>query len=320
MRQIKNFSYSKTFYILVSLLFALILFFNANSIQLKNSGKSTQNMQTYSVTLQDVPIQVKYDSDKYFISGFDNLATVYLSSYNQVRLDAEKSKDTRSFTLIADLSNAKEGTMDVPVRIQELASGVNGQVDPSSITITIEKKSSKTFPITTRVDEKLIPDGYKLSSVSIDKDKATIISGADIISKIDHVQASVPSDVILDDNYKGKVTLQAVDKAGKILPATIKPESVNIDVKIKKPEKEVPLVGKITGEVDGKFSGFNFDIETKNVTMSGDPTYLNAISQISLPIDVTDVTKEKTIEIPVSADNVLVEPSVVKVKVTPIKK
>ncbi|WEV45570.1 CdaR family protein [Streptococcaceae bacterium ESL0687] len=319
MKRLKKMSYNKNFYVLVSLLFALILFFNASSIQLKNSGKNLTNMRTYSVTLQDVPIQVKYDSDKYFISGFDNLATVYLTSYNQVRLDAEKSKDTRTFTLVADLTNVTEGTMDVPIKIQELASGVNGQVDPNSVTITIEKKASKTFPVTAKVDEKLIPDGYKLVSTELDKSQVTVTSGADTLAKIDKVVAAVPSDTILSESYKDKVTLQAVDKDGKILAATIKPDTATLSVNIKKPSKQVPITGKITGTIEKPFTGFTFEIDEKNATISGDYEYLNSINQIPVSIDVSGITKEKTIEIPLTMDNVSITPTKVNVKVTPIK-
>ncbi|WEV61084.1 CdaR family protein [Streptococcaceae bacterium ESL0729] len=319
MKRLKKMSYNKSFYVLVSLLFALILFFNASSIQLKNNGKNLTNMRTYSVTLQDVPIQVKYDADKYFISGFDNLATVYLTSYNQVRLDAEKSKDTRSFILVADLTNAAEGTLDVPIKIQELASGVNGQVDPGSVAITIEKKASKSFPVTAKIDEKLIPDGYKIASTEIDKSQVTVTSGADTLAKVDKVVAAVPSDTILSENYKDKVVLQAIDKSGKTLPATIKPDSVNLSVNIKKPSKQVPVVGKIVGSFEKPITGFTFEIMEKNATISGDSDYLNTITQIPISIDITGITKEKTLEIPLSMDNVSIIPEKVNVKVTPIK-
>lgn len=62
------------------------------------------------------------------------------------------------------------------------------------------------------------------------------------------MQAILPSDVILDNNYSGKVYLQAIDKAGKVLPAKLSPTSVNMKVDVELPHKDVPIVGKITGK------------------------------------------------------------------------
>jgi YbbR domain-containing protein len=139
----KDFVSSKFIYILVSLFFAIVLFFNANAVLLKNSNDRTNASETYSTTLYDVPIELKYDHDKYFVSGFDGSANVYLTSYNLVRLNAEKSSDTRSFHLVVDLTKVKEGTVEVPVRVVELATGVNAQVDPGNISVTVEKKQKR---------------------------------------------------------------------------------------------------------------------------------------------------------------------------------
>jgi Uncharacterized protein conserved in bacteria len=321
MKKIVNFSYTKTFYVLVSLLFAIILFFTASASDLKNNSRNLDNLESNSISLEDIPIQLKYDSNKYFISGYDNVASVTLTSYNQVKLDGEANPDTRSFTLIADLTkNIKEGTSDIPVRIQGLSSGVTGQVDPSTIAVTVEKKASKTFNIKSKIDEKLLPDGYRISSITMDKDKVNVVSGVDSINKIDHVEAVLPSDVILDSDYKNKVNLQAVDAEGKIVSATIKPDYVNMEVDVKYPEKEVPLAGEITGTIDSKFSGFTYDLSNQTVIISGPKKYLDTVDQVTIPIDVTGVTKDKTLSISTSVDNLTVSPKKVDVKVKPVKK
>ncbi|MGO3297363.1 MAG: CdaR family protein [Pseudolactococcus laudensis] len=316
----KDFVSSKFIYILVSLFFAIVLFFNANAVLLKNSNDRTNASETHSTTLYDVPIELKYDHDKYFVSGFDGSANVYLTSYNLVRLNAEKSSDTRSFHLVVDLTKVKEGTVEVPVRVVELATGVNAQVDPGNISVTVEKKAEKTFDITPVVSLKLLPEGYQQKNVSHDKDTVKVTSGASIITQIDKVQAVLPSDVILDNDYSGKVYLQAIDKSGKVLPAKLSPTSVNMKVAVELPNKHVPIVGKITGKKDNSFTNYNFKLSKDTANISGEQKFIDDVSSITANIDVTNITKETTIKVPLSQDNVTISPNVIDVTVTPVKK
>jgi YbbR domain-containing protein len=316
----KDFFSSKIFYILVSLFFAIVLFFNANAVQLKTSNVRVDSVETHSTTLYDVPVEFKYDNDKYFISGYDGSANVYLTSYNLVRLNAEKETDTRSFHLVADLTHVKEGTVEVPIRVMELAPGVNAQVEPSNISVTVEKNAVKTFDIDPIVSEKLLPEGYSLKNVTIDKTKVKVTSGASTITQIAKVQAVLPSDVILDNDYSGKVYLQAVDKDGKVLSAKLSPAAVMMAVDVELPNKDVPIVGKITGTKASSIKEFTFKLSKEQVNISGEQKYLDEISNITANIDVTNITKETTVKVPLSADNVTTSPNAIDVTVTPVKK
>lgn len=316
----KDIIVSRIIYILISLFFAIILFFNANAVLLKNSNGRGNTSETHSTTIYDMPIDLKYDSNRYFVSGFDGTANVYLTSYNLVRLTAEKSEDTRSFRLVADLTKVKEGTVEVPIRVVELASGVNAQVDPSSISITIEKKATKTFNVTPVVSEKLLPDGYKLKGMATDKKTVEVTSGASIITQIDRVEAYLPSDVILNNDFSGKVYLRAVDKTGKVLPAKITPTSVKMSVDVSLPNKDVPIVGKITGKKSSDFSDYTYKLSKSTVNISGEQKKIDSISNMTANIDVTDITKETTVTVPLSADGVTTSPNEVQVVVTPVKK
>ena len=316
----KDFLSSKVIYILISIFFAIILFFNANAVLLKNSSDRTNTSETHSTTIYDMPIDLKYDNDRYFVSGYDGTANVYLTSYNQVRLTAEKTPDTRSFHLVADLSKAKEGTAEVPIRVVELATGVNAQVDPGNISVTIEKKASKTFDITPVVSEKQLPEGYKLTGISTDKKTVKVTSGASIITQIARVEAVLPSDVMLNNNFSGKVYLRAVDSSGKVLPTKLSPTFVKMQVDVGLPNKTVPVVGQITGKKDSSIKDYAFKLAKDTVTISGEQKYIDNISSITANIDVTDITKETVIKVPLSADNITTSPNQIEVTVTPTKK
>lgn len=105
MRKKIDFLSNKGWLILISFFLALLLFLTAtvnttNKVGTQISGAT----ETYTHTLTNVPIDLKYDNDKYFVSGYSYEAKVYLSSVNRVKLDSEINSDTRQFKVVADLS------------------------------------------------------------------------------------------------------------------------------------------------------------------------------------------------------------------------
>ena len=62
----------------LSIFLALLLFFYATTTNYKNSESSASNTEseTYVHTLSGVPIDIEYDTNKYFISGFSSTVAV----------------------------------------------------------------------------------------------------------------------------------------------------------------------------------------------------------------------------------------------------
>ncbi|MBT1022660.1 hypothetical protein KJW59_20230, partial [Enterococcus faecium] len=81
----------------------------------------------------------------------ENAVTVKLSSANRVQLNAEANEDTRMFRVTADITKLGEGTHEVPLKIQNLSSAVTAKIEPSTITVTVEKKVIKDFDVETLI-------------------------------------------------------------------------------------------------------------------------------------------------------------------------
>lgn len=130
-------------YIITSFLFACILFVYATSINYQNNSNArTTKTETYTNTVLNVPIDIQYDSDQYFISGFSSEVTVFLTGSNRVTLASEMKESTRKFKVTADLTQATEGIIEVPLTIENLPSGLTAVATPQKITVKIGKKSS----------------------------------------------------------------------------------------------------------------------------------------------------------------------------------
>ena len=311
----KKFFNSQFWLVIVSIIFSILLFLTATTSNYTHVGSQVSGAtETFTHTLTNVPIDIKYDSDKYFISGYSYETEVYLTSINRVKLDSEINNDTRSFKVVADLSNLGEGTQTVPLKVTNLPSGVTATASPNNISVTIGKKKTKTFDVQGVIDDNQIAKGYELKKVSTD------ISEVEIIDQIDHVVAKLPENEVLNDNYNGRVALQAVASDGTILASAINPSKARLEVTVKKLTKTVPVIVKMTGKMNDKLSNISYSLSQNQVTITGSQDALNAVNEVVANVDVSNMTKDTNLSVNLTADNVAVEPSVVTVQLTVTKK
>ncbi len=237
----KKFFNSQFWLVIVSIFLSLLLFLAATTSNYTHVGSQVSGAtETYTHTLTNVPIDIKYDSDKYFISGYSYETEVYLTSINRVKLDSEINNDTRSFKVVADLTGLGEGTQTVPLKVMNLPSGVTATASPNNISVTIGKKKTKTFNVQGKVDVSQLAPGFELKKVSTDVSEVEVTSDESIIDQIDHVVANLPENEVLNGNYSGRVALQAVSADGTILASAINPSKARLEVSVKKLTKTVP--------------------------------------------------------------------------------
>lgn len=312
---------SQFWLVIVSIVFSILLFLTAASSNYTRVGTQVSGVtETYTHTLDNVPIDIKYDSDKYFISGYSYETEVYLTSINRVKLDSEINSDTRSFKVVADLTNLGEGTKTVPLRVLDLPSGVTATASPSEISVTIGKKKTKTFAVKGEVANNQLATGYELTKVETDITKVEVTSDESIINQIDHVVAKLPETKVLDGNYNGRVALQAVAADGTILASAINPSKAKLEVKVRKLTKTVPLMVQARGTMSDQVADISYKPSQSQVTISGSQEDLDAVDEVVANVDISTITKDTSVSVNLSANNVTVDPSVVTVQLTVTKK
>ena len=221
-------------YIVSSIFFAAVLFIYATTTNYQNNSSARQTTsETYTNALPSVPIDIKYNSEKYFISGFASEVSVVLTGSNRVTLASEMQESTRKFKVVADLTKATDGPREVPLAIKNLPSGLTATVTPAKITVKIGKKASKTFEVKTTISSAQLADGLTVDRVSIADNKVTVTSDEDTLEKVDHVEAALPTSEKISNNYTGTVPLQAVDASGTVLPRVITPYETTIKITVK---------------------------------------------------------------------------------------
>lgn len=301
----------------VALLFSIILYFNANGQTIQNTLSGNES---YSQTASDVSIQLLYDTDKYYIHGYENTTTVKLASANRIQLMAEANEDTRTFRVTADLAHLGEGTHEVPLKIKNLSSAVTAKLQPETITVTIEKKVTKDFEVKAILPTETTPSGYNLTETTVDPTKVTITTGDKTLAEIHQVVAKVNPSMITDDGVNSNVSVQALNSAGEPLSIVSDPVQVNVTSDAIKPKKTVNLYGIQQGTKGEGIKNYNFKFSELEAEVTGTTEQLAQIGDsIAVPIDISGITHRttRTIQIPIE-QGMSVSPKSVKVEITPV--
>lgn len=216
----------------LSIFLALLLFFYATTTNYKNSESSASNneSETYIHTLSGVPIDIEYDTNKYFISGFSSTVAVELRGSNRVLLQRESDESTRTFQVIADLRELTDGTQTVTLQLANLPPGVSATLAPDAITVKIGKKVSQSLAVEGVIYSNQLASGYSVSKITVDVSSVKVTTDEETMAKIDHVEAVVVDISNLDSNYSGTAKLQAVDSDGNALPVVLSETEANIQV------------------------------------------------------------------------------------------
>ena len=216
----------------LSIFIALLLFFYATTTNYKNSESSASNneSETYVHTLSGVPIDIEYDMNKYFISGFSSTVAVELRGSNRVLLQRESDESTRTFQVIADLRELTDGTQTVTLQLANLPPGVSATLAPDAITVKIGKKVSQSLAVEGVIYSNQLASGYSVSKVTVDVSSVKVTTDEETMAKIDHVEAVAVDISNLDSNYSGTAKLQAVDNDGNALPVVLSETEANIQV------------------------------------------------------------------------------------------
>ena len=219
-------------HLILSIFLALLLFFYATTTNYKNSESSASNneSETYVHTLSGVPIDIEYDTNKYFISGFSSTVDVELRGSNRVLLQRESDESTRTFQVIADLRELTDGTQTVTLQLANLPPGVSATLAPDAITVKIGKKVSQSLAVEGVIYSNQLASGYSVSKVTVDVSSVKVTTDEETMAKIDHVEAVAVDISNLDSNYSGTAKLQAVDSDGNALPVVLSETEANIQV------------------------------------------------------------------------------------------
>ncbi|OTN76264.1 hypothetical protein A5886_001341 [Enterococcus sp. 8G7_MSG3316] len=305
------------FYGILALFFSLVLFFIASgsSLQVDLSG----SVNAYQEEIDAVPIQTIYDTNDYFIQGFETTVNVTLSSRNRVQLNAEKNEETRSFRVVADLSDLDVGTHEVPLEIQNISSSVSAEIEPKTVTVTIEKKVTKTYTVEPVVSTEDDSSGYAIESMVAAPQEVTITTGEQTAADIDRVVAVIDPDDIPNDSGTVSAVIEAWDINKNPLAIVADPDTVDVAITMEAPTKDVELFVTQQGTLPNGISHYIYRMSSISAALTGPQDILDQTTQIGVPVDISGITAttEQTVTIP-APDGTTINPVEVTIQITPV--
>src|SRR5699024_2253079 len=178
----------------IVLAIGLFLFVNyENQTRFRSNSPSDSASISGSEIITNLPIEVNIDTERFFVSGIPDSATLRIDGPQAVLF---QTVATQNFTVATpDLNELGEGTHTIDLQVDGLSNDLNYSVSPSTITITIEEKSIEQYEVSIEINENLdIAEGNEILEPTLTNNLVNLSGAASTMDKIDKVIVEVRSD------------------------------------------------------------------------------------------------------------------------------
>lgn len=286
---------SKTNTILfISLFLAIMIFIGIDQKVINLSDSSAE-------VISNVPVTVEYNEEAYVIEGLPEQVDITLIGS---RSNLYIAKQSTNHGVVIDLNGLKPGQHKVNITYNQASPLIDYKVNPSTATIYIYQKKSRTKTLTKDIlnkdslDSKLVID-----DIQIDDDKVTIKGSDQQLNKVASVKALIDIENLPKQGV-GNITLndiplRAYDENGNAVNVEIVPNKISAQVIISSPSHEIPIKVIPVGNVTFGKAISAIDQSATKVTVYGDKDVVANLQYLPVEISVEDLksTQEFKIEL-----------------------
>ena len=283
---------------LIALVLALIFFLSVNNM-FGNIFNADNLGQKSSETIEDVPVQVKYDNTSLYASEVPNKVDVEISGPQSQVLKAENGESIKA---VLDLSEEKAGKHTTQFQVNGLNKDIDYNVKPKETTITLEEKVSKTLKVEPDVSNNDLDPEYKVSEQSVSPETVKVTGGKNQIDKIAYLKATYKNKSKISKDTTDVAQITAFDRNLNKIDVMVQPNEVNLSVKVEDYSKKVKVKTKTVGSLSNGREVDNIELNNEEVEIYGNKEDLEDIDEITANIDLDDVAgsteKDITFEVP----------------------
>jgi len=288
---------NKWFVRVISLVFACLLYFFVDmDVTPQQAETRVPGSVEQTEILNDVPVNIRIDSDRYVVSGVPELVTVSLEGANSVLTPTIRQ---RNFEVYVDLEELGEGTHTVDLEYTKVPSELSVFIEPKTIEVEVEEHASEDFPVTVDfINKDQLPEGYELSDIVVNPEEVTITSSRSVIDQIAIVQVYIDVAGLTESVNNREIPVNVYDSSGNVLNTRVEPESVVVSVNVDNPSKEVPVEVLTTGEVPGGYELISIEPKVENVEIYGTSEVLEETDEVStVEVDLSKLNETGTIDV-----------------------
>lgn len=281
-----------------SLVIAVLLFTSVN-FEFKSDRKVLEfstSPEINSVTIENVPVEVYYDTENLVVSGIPDSVDVTLKGAKSLLTAA---KNQRDFTVYLDLSdpNITLGKRTATFKIANLNEKLIATIDPEYVEVKIQEKVTKEFSIDAEYNHSVLEDGYLAEDPVVEPRMVKVTGAKEIIDQISYVKAIIDLDNGVNETVTREATVQALDRNLNKLDVIVEPASVDVTLKVSIPDKKVKITPVQKGKLKDGLAIKSMSVEPKDITIYGKQEELDKIDEIDLDVDVTNVTGDTEVEL-----------------------
>ena len=288
---------------IICLLMAIVLwFFIINEQNPMSEGSYT------------VPIVVENLDSQYITSNVPKTVYVRLSGPRNTIINVGPS-DIKAYI---DLSDAQEGEMSAPVRIEIPAGTELKKQSMTSADIMVDVYTVRELALTPQLVGQTKNDIF-VSSLKVVPEKVVISGARRLVKQVEQAVVEIPIEDRIDDfSIMAPIRLVAAD-GSRVEGLEMTPWQSNIRISIghNAVTKDIPVYVTTEGDVSSSISLKEIKINPNTVAVKGDANILKNLSRIDLPpIDISGLKQDKKWKIIVSPVNgVIFEPDTIEVAV-----
>lgn len=284
---------------ITSLLLAILLFTSVNLDE--NTSKSDVSLipegSNQVEIINNVPLQVLMDQDKYIVSGIPQTVTVTLEGPNSILTPTLRQK---KFNIFVDLKELEAGGHQVNIEHQGISNRLSVYIEPKTINIDIEEKASEKFPVDVDyIHKDSLDENYEINISTIEPKEVTITGSKNEVEHVALVKAIVD---LTDANgtIQKQAPVKVYDDQGNELNVFVEPSNVRVNLQVGNPNKEVPFEVNTRGALPEGLSLASIKSSSDKVKVFGPEDVLNQIDKINnVNIDLSTITEDVTIDVDV---------------------
>ncbi len=267
----------------ISVALAVLLFFTINYGDESIIGGSFQQGDV----IKNIPITTNVNDELFEISGLPEYADATITGELS---DIQMVKNQSEYQILADLTGKGEGTHEIELTTTDISSRVNVSLNPSHVVVTIKKKIISKFTIgydfinTPKMDAM-----YALGTPEFETTEVMVRASDSTMKDIAFVKALI--DVSgQTSTFTTEAELVAYDESGLKIDVDLIPSTVNVTVPVSSPNKSVPIVIEPNGTIPNNLAIETINLDHASVTMYGSDSVLANITDLIVPIDVSELT------------------------------
>lgn len=287
---------NKWFVRAVSLAFAILLYVFVNIEVATTTDSRVPGESDRVEVLEDVPVDILIDEEKYVVSGVPEVVTVSLEGPHSILTPKAKQ---RNFDIFVDLREFEEGEYSVEIEHDRIPEELSVYIEPKTIDIVIEERATEEFAVNVDfINEDQLPEGYELGTPEVKPETITITSSRSIIEQIAMVKVFVDVAGLTEPINNREVPVNVYDNQGNGLNVRATPENVVVSVNVDNPSKMVDVTVKTKGELPEDYELNSISPSVEEVEVFATSDVLNTIEELSTnEIDLSEVTESGSIDV-----------------------